>query len=462
MGRRMVVIGLDCAAPDLVFERYREAMPNLSALMDRGSWGRLRSSAPPITVPAWTCMLSGRDPGELGLYGFRNRIRGQTTMTIATGADVQVKRVWDWLGDHGFRVAPLFVPLTSPPRPVRGEMVAGFMWPGPPTPWCFPRSLEAELESQFGTYLADVEDFRATDYGRIEAEVHAMTRQHFAMAKHVWESRHPDFMMMVEIGVDRFHHAFWHHMDPTHPSHDPQSPWTEAGQAYYALVDSEIGKLLDAAGDETAVMVVSDHGARAMRGGFCLNDWLIKRGYLVLARDPQTPTPLRHEDVDWSRTTAWAEGGYYGRVFLNVRDREPHGVVRPSDAENLKRKLERELGALVDDDGRPIAVTVHDPETHYRVARGLPPDLMVYFEDLALRAIGSIGHATPIVSDNDTGPDTCNHDWDGIFVLAGDGLPNLGRIHEAEIYDVTATILAAFGVDRPPGVLGRDWTVARG
>ncbi|MBW2191752.1 MAG: alkaline phosphatase family protein, partial [Deltaproteobacteria bacterium] len=75
---RMIVIGLDCAAPRLVFERYRDAMPNLRALMERGTWGPLRSSEPPITVPAWTCMVSGRDAGELGLYGFRNRVPGET------------------------------------------------------------------------------------------------------------------------------------------------------------------------------------------------------------------------------------------------------------------------------------------------------------------------------------------------------------------------------------------------
>ena len=97
----MMVIGLDCAPPRLVFERYRGVMPNLSALMERGTWGALRSSEPPITVPAWTCMVSGRDAGELGLYGFRNRVAGRDRAAIGDGRDVRVKRVWDWLGEHG-------------------------------------------------------------------------------------------------------------------------------------------------------------------------------------------------------------------------------------------------------------------------------------------------------------------------------------------------------------------------
>jgi predicted AlkP superfamily phosphohydrolase/phosphomutase len=83
---------------------------------------------------------------------------------------------------------------------------------------------------------------------------------------------------------------------------------------------------------------------------------------------------------------------------------------------------------------------------------------MVYFDDLALRAIGSVGTGRWVVLENDTGPDTCNHAWDGIFVLSGSGIPPRGQVGEAEIYDIAPTILGAFGVPRPPDILGRDWS----
>ena len=73
MSRRVAVIGLDCADPKLVFDRWLDELPNIRGLVERGTWGPLRSVDPPITVPAWSCMLTGRDPGELGIYGFRNR-----------------------------------------------------------------------------------------------------------------------------------------------------------------------------------------------------------------------------------------------------------------------------------------------------------------------------------------------------------------------------------------------------
>lgn len=454
----MIVVGLDCAAPDLVFDRYRDAMPNLGALIENGTWGPLRSSEPPITVPAWTCMVSGRDAGELGLYGFRNRIAGETGLRLANGNDVRVKRVWDWLGDHGFRVAPLFVPLTSPPSAVRGEMVSGFMSPGDGAPWCSPPGLGEELEGKFGSYIPDIENFRADDLDRIHEEILAMTQQHFDIAEYVWTQKKPDFMMMVEIGVDRFHHAFWRHIDPLHPRHEPGNRWMDAGRDYYALLDARIGELRTLAGEDVTFLVVSDHGARAMHGGFCINEWLIRHGYLVLKDAPRSVVPLTHERIDWSRTTAWAEGGYYARIFLNVSGREPKGRVPPDEATAARKQLQRELARVQDDTGNAIATLIRDPREHYRAARGFPPDLMVYFDDLALRAIGSVGHHRLVVTENDTGPDTCNHDWNGIFVLGGGRTAARGRIEEAEIYDVAPTVLGAFGVERPPGILGRDWT----
>jgi predicted AlkP superfamily phosphohydrolase/phosphomutase len=403
-------------------------------------------------------MVSGRDAGELGLYGFRNRVVGDTHLRLVDARDVHVKRIWDWLGEHGYRVAPLFVPLTSPPTPVRGQMVSGFMWPGSHARWCFPRGLEAELVDRFGPYLADVENFRADDLDRIYRDIVMMTEQHVEIAEYVWKEKQPDFMMMVEIGVDRFHHAFWRHIDPEHPRHEAGNPWGHLGREYYQLLDTHIGRLRALTDEDTAVMVVSDHGARAMHGGFCINEWLIREGYLTLREPPAAPGPLDHARVDWKRTTAWAEGGYYARVFLNVAGREPNGTIAPAAVHTVRGELRGALENASDDEGHRIPTSVRIPQEHYRQARGFPPDLMVYFDDLKLRAIGSIGGNRIVVTENDTGPDSCNHDWDGIFVMSGGGTVARGYVTGAEIYDVAPTILGAFGVPRPPEILGRDWT----
>ena len=73
MAKRVMVIGLDCAAPQFVFDRWLPELPTIRSLTERGSFGVLRSCDPPITVPAWSVMTSSRSPGSLGFYGFRNR-----------------------------------------------------------------------------------------------------------------------------------------------------------------------------------------------------------------------------------------------------------------------------------------------------------------------------------------------------------------------------------------------------
>lgn len=452
MSTRALVIGLDCAAPHLVFDRFADAMPNLTARRKQGVYGALRSVAPPITVPAWACMTTGLDPGELGIYGFRLRTSGSYGLRVATARDVTAKRVWDRLGENGRSVAALFVPPSTPPPPVRGVSVGCFLTPKGAN-FTFPPGLGPSLEARFGPYLADVEDFRTDDLARVRAALLEAVDQHFAITAAVLRERRPGFAMMVEIAIDRLHHAFYRHLDPAHPEHDPASPWCEVGAEVYGRVDQHLGEIFAIVGDGCDVMIVSDHGARPMLGGFCINDFLRERGHLTMREEPTRPIRFDVDQVDWSRTRAWAEGGYYGRVFVNLRGREPQGIVE--DREAMVETLARELAEISLPSGGSLRCRVDRPEQVYRTARGLPPDLMVYPGDLDYRAIGSIGHAHLVVPTDDRGPDACNHDWDGIVVISGPNVP-VGRLEGASLLDVTPTLLAMAGVDAPGTLVGRD------
>ncbi|MEO0323661.1 MAG: alkaline phosphatase family protein [Myxococcota bacterium] len=450
---RVLVLGLDCVPPVLAFERWAEAMPNLQRLRGRGRSGPLLSTSPPITVPAWACMTTGRDPGELGLYGFRNMPaeRGYD-LRLAGSADLRFKRIWDMVGDAGHRVAALFVPPSNPPGPVNGVALGCFLT-APGAPWAFPRGLEASLETRFGRFRPDVRNFRGGDEGRILNELDAMTSQHFAMARAVLEDERPELMMMVAIGPDRLHHAFWHHLDPESPAYVPGNRWEVEARAYYARLDAELGRLLRAVGDDTLVLVVSDHGARAMQGAVAVNEHLRERGWQTWTREPEEPTPLR-EVVDWTGTRAWAEGGYYARVFVNLAGREPQGIV-PRERYVQTREALAGLFASVPGPAGPLPARIDRPEQVYRATRGEPPDLMVYFDDLAFRAVGTVGHGRVLTTGDDRGVDGCNHAFDGIYVAAGPGV--LPGDAPANIVDVTPTVLAAFGLERPPGIQGASW-----
>jgi predicted AlkP superfamily phosphohydrolase/phosphomutase len=157
---RVMVLGLDCVPAALAFGSLGHVMPNLSRLAAAGAHGPLRSTTPPITVPAWACMFSGRDPGEVGLYGFRSRTRGTYELTLPDSRSIKVKRAWDWLGEAGHRVAVLFVPPGHPPAPVRGVSASCFLYANDGSPWTYPAGLGAELEAAHGPYVADVGGYR--------------------------------------------------------------------------------------------------------------------------------------------------------------------------------------------------------------------------------------------------------------------------------------------------------------
>jgi predicted AlkP superfamily phosphohydrolase/phosphomutase len=433
-------------------------MPTVHRLAQRGTWGPLRSTVPPITVPAWASMVTGRDPGELGLYGFRNREPHGYGLRIADATDVRHKRLWDWLGDQGRRVAVLSVPPAYPPPPVRGCSVACFLWPGEGQPWTFPRGLGAELEERFGPFRADVEDFRADAPERILEDIQAMTDQRFAMAQWLWESEKPDLLMMVDMGPDRLHHALWHRIDPHHPRGTYDPVWEARARDYYGRLDSHIARLVACAGDDTAIVVASDHGARAMVGAFRVNEWLRREGWLALRDEPATQRPLRLEDVDLTRTRAWAEGGYYARVFLNVRGREPSGTVEPSEYADVRQELADEIGSMGGPDGTSLTHRIVWPEREYRAVRGRPPDLMVFPGDLAWRATGAVGPGPLWVDHDGRGSDGCNHDWNGIFVMAGAGAPERGYTEGLGILDVAPTVMGLLGLKAPEPLQGRDWS----
>ncbi|MBX3270173.1 MAG: alkaline phosphatase family protein [Sandaracinaceae bacterium] len=440
---RVLVVGLDCAAPALVFDRLARALPNLSALRRRGAWGRLRSVAPPITVPAWACMVSGRDPGELGRYGFRERAHGAYELALGAGT-TEAPRVWDLASAHGKTSCVLYVPMTSPPPRVRGVSVGDFLGVAPP--YTHPPELAARLEARFGPHAPDVSEFRTDALDRLLDELYETTRRRFAIGRALFREERPDLTMMVEMGTDRLHHAMWRHLDPSHPDHDPHDPRVRDARDYYAFVDAELGAWLDEAGEDTTVLVVSDHGARPMRGAVAINEWLRREGWLVLSHAPPQPSALTPAMVDWTRTRAWSAGGYYARVFLNLRGREPEGIVTDREAALAELALALEADPA-------LRARAHRPEALYRQANGAPPDLLVFFGELDYRSSGLVG-GDVLAADDGRGPDGCNHDWDGIVVAAGPAIASRGELAPRSIHDVGPTILGALGLATPPDWLG--------
>jgi predicted AlkP superfamily phosphohydrolase/phosphomutase len=456
---RVVVIGLDSVSPELAFDAHAARMPFLSAMRARGVFGPLRSTDPPITVPAWVSMTTGLGPGQLGIYGFRQRRPGAYGLELVSPADLRHPRIWDLAAAAGLASAVVSVPLTFPPPAAPGLCATScFLTPDAASPWASPPELVPELEARFGPYLVDVEARRGGDPARLLADCAALTRQHFAILRHLVATRAPAFAMLVDLGPDRLHHGLLRAALPSHPRHDPGSPLARAAADYYALLDAEIAATAALAGPDALVIVASDHGVQPLRGSVCVNEWLIREGYLRLLEAPSKPTPLAACRVDWRRTRAFAEGGYHARVFLNLAGREPQGIVPADRVDAELAELAARARALRGPDGEPLATRAATPAQLYGPGRaaGLPPDLTIYWDALRLRSAGTVGHGALFLAGSDGGPDDANHDFDGIFVAAGDGLAGRGRIDGLRVEDVFATALAALGLQTPAGVVGRS------
>ncbi|MGC8722705.1 MAG: alkaline phosphatase family protein [Acidobacteriota bacterium] len=453
--KKVFIFGMDCMAPQLVFEEWRSELPNLSRLMEEGAWGEMKSTIPPITVPAWTAMMTSKDPGTLGFYGFRNRKGyGYDDLYFANASYVKEKTLWQVLSRNRLSSVVLGVPQTYPPKPLNGTLVASFLTPSKEVQYTWPDEAKHELDRiAEGDYIIDVKDFRTDDKERLLEQITVMTRRRFKVVREWVKSKPWDFFIFVEMGVDRIHHGFWRYHDKGHRLYEKGHRFEFAIRDYYRYLDGEIGRVLDLLPEGTQTWVVSDHGARTMHGAVCVNELFRREGLLHLKEEPTGQCPLKTSMIDWSRTACWGEGGYYSRIFLNVKGREPQGTVEPADYEKVRDRIRDLLEGFGDDQGRPMGTRAFKPEEIYRTVNGVPPDLIVYFGDLAWRSAGSVGTGAIHVFENDTGPDDANHAQYGMFILKGPGVTP-GRREGVEIYDVAPTVLRTLGVDVPEDMIG--------
>ncbi|HEX3738930.1 MAG TPA: alkaline phosphatase family protein [Terriglobales bacterium] len=453
---KICVFGLDCAAPEVVFADER--LVNLRRLMAAGIYGRLESVIPPITVPAWMCMCTGQDPGSLGVYGFRNRVdHSYDKLGFANSASIKALAIWDHLGREGKRSIIVGVPPNYPPRRINGISVGCFLTPDTTkNDFTHPANIKAKINELVGEYPVDVKNFRTDHKDWLKDEIFSMSRKQWQVVHWLLKEQQWDYFHFVDIGLDRMHHGFWNYFDEKHVQFEAGNPFQNAIPEYYLWLDEQIGKALDLLDEKTIVLVVSDHGAQRLDGGIAVNEWLIREGLLVLNEYPNAVTPFDQLNVNWSKTRVWSEGGYYARAFFNMQGREPDGVILPSEYEAFQDQMKSKFEVLTDNQGRPLNSLVFKPKEIYQSVRNVAPDLIVHFGGLLWRSIGSVGHKTIHLHENDTGPDSCNHAQYGMFILTAPNCPLRGEYEGARLLDIAPTLLDLGGYEIPESMQGRS------
>lgn len=451
---KTLVIGLDCATPELLFGDER--LSNIRRLMEGGCYGRLETIIPPITVPAWMCMATSRDPGSLGVYGFRNRKdHSYDGLSIVNSKSIQDIAIWDQVAREGKKATIIGVPPSYPPRKVNGVCIGCFLTPDTLNDdYTTPPEIKGQIAKLVGDYPVDVKGFRTEKKDWLKDEIYSTSRKHFEVVRHMMQNTEWDYFQFVEICLDRLQHGFWKFHDPQHVLHVAGNDYSDVITDYYLYLDDEIGKILSLLDEDTTILVMSDHGAQRLDGGFCVNEWLVDQGLLVLNKYPDEITPAGELDINWEKTRVWSEGGYYARVFFNVKGREPKGMIEPGDYEKFRDEVKALFEALPDDKGAPMNNKVFKPDEIYQNVNNVAPDLIVHFGDLYWRSIGGVGYPGFYIQENDTGPDDCNHAQMGSFVLASSNSPLHGEIAGAHILEMSPTLLELGGYDIPNTMQG--------
>jgi predicted AlkP superfamily phosphohydrolase/phosphomutase len=283
----VLVIGLDGGSLHLV-SKWAEHLPNLRRTMIRGAHGTLESVVPPRSVPAWYCFATGMNPAKIGVFGFSQRIPGTYDYTFANLTHCQAPTMWQWLNKHGVKTAVVHVPGTFPPHEIDGVLVSG--WPAPLNRgnlvYTYPEALSRGIDLRLGQPFEFVSQkpMRTDNDAEMLQERLRLTRMqgdvaHWTLSEHEW-----DAAVVVFTATDQAAHQFWRHMDPEHPSHDPQAAlrFGDSLLRVYQSADQEVGRLLSLLDEGDTVFVVSDHGFGPTDRTFYLNEWLRRKGYLVL------------------------------------------------------------------------------------------------------------------------------------------------------------------------------------
>jgi predicted AlkP superfamily phosphohydrolase/phosphomutase len=492
--RKVMVISLDGATWDILQPWMDEGvLPHLAELVAGGAAGQLDSTIPPVTAPAWTTFQTGVQPGKHGLFHFTRYQRGSYETALVDATSIGPRTLWRILSDAGRRLAIVNVPVTYPPQPVNGVVVAGLLSPSPRQAF-WPPDLYDEVIAATGEYEVFT-PVRTFDYLGVQGfveQVTALARGRARAARYIYSREDWDFFMVHFQSTDILQHALWAWVDPRHPAF-ADKPVEERAQArgFYQALDGLVGDLRAMAGADRTVIVMSDHGFGPVLRRLYLNQWLQNEGLLSAPGQSSLRGKLvgwaeeavRRADVlklrrrlikprsrgeglvervkrdaliQWPQTKAFAlSGPFFGRIYINTEGREPQGTVAfgPSwDA--LRERIAEGLLALRDPvDGQPVVAEVWRREEVYHGSQADElPDLVVKPAD-GYQIVTEFrrGLLTEPMPNFLSG----THRTEGILALSGQGIRQGVSLQGASIADVAPTILHLMGLPVPRSMDGQ-------
>ena len=497
----VMVIGLDAATLDLVRPWAAEGrLPNFARILAGGASGPLLSTLPVMSPAAWSTFATGTNPGKHGILDF-SQLGPESYQTRFNNA---TKRrgpaFWEIAGVQGVRGGVINVPITYPPREYNGFLISGLLSPGLRPEIAAPREIFEDLTAVCPGYVIDA-DMVGT--GGLASEEFLdktllMTERRLEAALGLYRKHRPQLFCVAFVGIDRICHYFWYYMAAAQKGAQlsgPEERLATAVRTIYEKLDSAVGELMDAAEEGTDFLIMSDHGAGPLRMGLSLHKALAASGLLVEDRPGLWSRTKRRTvwafarfaplavknmiksrlpaaagraasvvacgGVDFASSRAYPTGQSQG-VFVNLKGRQPQGIVEPEDYETVRDEVIAALSELRDPrTGQRVAAHVHRREEVWSgPSLERLPDLLMEQRDFTYdiptfsdRTGEGIFYELPAA--DPTGLQRlAGHRREGLVMAMGPHIRH-AQAKGAQIADVPATVLGLLGCDIPDDFDGR-------
>lgn len=469
MTDRLLIVGWDGADWDILNDFIdRGDLPYVRELVETGARGVLRSPLPDHSWAAWPTFLTGMNPGGHGVFDFMERhptASGRRDPILSTS--IGVETFLESLSAQGHEVRAGNIPVTYPVFPVNGRLIAGGAVP-PGAPFVYPPAWADTLAQEAPFPVNGMEWTRYRDdplplIDEAQRYILERTNSFSKLLEGSWR-----VATCVFVATDRLQHPFADHLMPSHPAFRERSSGqvAEALRRTYRLLDAQLGRLREEAGDAVTVLV-SDHGfapktlaadldailiaqgsatadpvanvARALRGSRTIERVVSSRPGRWIRASFKTPRP-----VDLSQSVAYCSVTG-GGVSLNVKGREPNGIVDPSTFDRVREEVRDALLAFEDPElGSPIRAVLRSEEIFRGRFAKQAPDLIAIPNDLWV-----LDHTSLAATELEY--PTGDHRREGVIAAAGAGVPRVD-LGLRELADIAPTAMAWCDT-APPGDL---------
>jgi len=485
---KVLVIGLDGATFSVIDPLIEQGrLPHLAAVIERGARVPLKSTIMPNSYPAWVSATTGVNPGKHSI--FWSLIRKENNaypLQLMNSNDIKARTLWYILGDYGKRAVVVNVPTEYPPRELNGVLVCGALTPGSESDYTYPKELKDEILKVVPDYRCEI-DFANISLKELSLEIMHSIQNREQLVLYLMKEKPWDLFFVVFTETDLAQHKYWAGIDPNHPDHRCfKRRYGSFIHDVYERLDEALGKALDILPAGTAVLVVSDHGFGPFYQAFSLSQWLMEKQYLYLKKSTSKSLmkkavrseslrkklrllkhyltyylimkksrldvrTLREKDVrssaqaakriDWERSSAYHTSDY--GIRLNLKGREPFGIVMPGEEESrIKDQIKEELRQLTYSNGQPVFEAVLTKEEAYSgpfVDRA--PDLIIPINHAEAPPIPEKWKYT-LTHTSLSG----THSPFGILIACGEGIKKNTKLESASIFDLTPSILSLLGI----------------